>query len=316
MEAAPGGARTERLLADQHDFCAVYDEIAEDLAAFGITNTVRYKAAPDTAFCREMRAVADVEARARMAERDGIRASNESRRARADRGQPLRRRCGGEARSAEAQAQRQRDKGDEIACACAPAASPTPTMRCAAPLAEALCRTKAQVIPCFWKTCGSGEVVRIPAPGGILGRAGRLLARPLLAEGVRRPCRGGRRQRRALDHRAHGPQRVGRGAWWRLVGSALRRAPTAVRRRDAEAGRHGVPRAGGHPGGRGGPGPPWNRTRRTLPPKLPGPCDVPCAGPNMPWKAPKVALPPARSARIRWMPGRSRASRRGAMSGR
>lgn len=51
MEAAPGGARTERLLADQHDFCAVYDEIAEDLAAFGITNTVRYKAAPDTAFC-------------------------------------------------------------------------------------------------------------------------------------------------------------------------------------------------------------------------------------------------------------------------
>lgn len=79
MEAAPGGARTERLLADQHDFCAVYDEIAEDLAAFGITNTVRYKAAPDTAFCREMRAVADVEARAGMAERDGIRASNESR---------------------------------------------------------------------------------------------------------------------------------------------------------------------------------------------------------------------------------------------
>ena len=79
MEAAPGGARTERLLADQHDFCAVYDEIAEDLAAFGITNTVRYKAAPDTAFCREMRAVADVEARAGMAERDGIRASHESR---------------------------------------------------------------------------------------------------------------------------------------------------------------------------------------------------------------------------------------------
>ena len=79
MKAAPGGARTERLLADQHDFCAVYDEIAEDLAAFGITNTVRYKAAPDTAFCREMRAVADVEARAGMAERDGIRASNESR---------------------------------------------------------------------------------------------------------------------------------------------------------------------------------------------------------------------------------------------
>ena len=34
MEAAPGGARTERLLADQHDFCAAYDEIAEDLASY------------------------------------------------------------------------------------------------------------------------------------------------------------------------------------------------------------------------------------------------------------------------------------------
>lgn len=62
MEPAPAGTRTERLLADQHDFCAVYDEIADDLAVFGITNTVRYKAAPDAVFCREMRAVADVEA--------------------------------------------------------------------------------------------------------------------------------------------------------------------------------------------------------------------------------------------------------------
>lgn len=62
MEPAPAGTRTERLLADQHDFCAVYDEIADDLAAFGITNTVRYKAAPDAVFCREMRTVADVEA--------------------------------------------------------------------------------------------------------------------------------------------------------------------------------------------------------------------------------------------------------------
>lgn len=84
MEAAPGGARTERLLADQHDFCAVYDEIAEDLAAFGITNTVRYKAAPDTAFCREMRAVADSEASSAIeeAEVEGhgrIRTSDESR---------------------------------------------------------------------------------------------------------------------------------------------------------------------------------------------------------------------------------------------
>ena len=62
MEPAPAGTRTERLLTDQHDFCAVYDEIAEDLAAFGITNVVRYKAAPSAVFCREMRAVADVEA--------------------------------------------------------------------------------------------------------------------------------------------------------------------------------------------------------------------------------------------------------------
>lgn len=62
MEPAPAGTRTERLLADQHDFCAVYDEIADDLAAFGITNAVRYKAAPGAVFCREMRTVADVEA--------------------------------------------------------------------------------------------------------------------------------------------------------------------------------------------------------------------------------------------------------------
>ena len=63
MEQAPAGARTERLLADQRDFCAVYDEIADDLAAFGITNAVRYKAAPDAAFCREMRTVAESEKR-------------------------------------------------------------------------------------------------------------------------------------------------------------------------------------------------------------------------------------------------------------
>lgn len=79
MEPAPAGMRADRLLADQRDFCAVYDEIADDLAAFGITNAVRYKAAPSTAFCREMRAVADAEAQAGMAERDGILTSNESR---------------------------------------------------------------------------------------------------------------------------------------------------------------------------------------------------------------------------------------------
>ena len=65
-------------------------EIAEDLAAFGITNTVRYKAAPDTAFCREMRAVADVEARGgNGGARRNPRLQRISR-ARADRGQPLR----------------------------------------------------------------------------------------------------------------------------------------------------------------------------------------------------------------------------------
>lgn len=79
MEPSPAGMRADRLLADQRDFCAVYDEIADDLAAFGITNAVRYKAAPSTAFCREVRAVADVEAQAGMAERDGILTSNESR---------------------------------------------------------------------------------------------------------------------------------------------------------------------------------------------------------------------------------------------
>ncbi|MEC4184731.1 hypothetical protein VJ918_07910 [Adlercreutzia sp. R21] len=55
LDAAAPGPRGDALLQSQHDFCAVYDEIAEDLAAFGITNAVRYKAAPDAAFCRELR---------------------------------------------------------------------------------------------------------------------------------------------------------------------------------------------------------------------------------------------------------------------
>ncbi|MDE8702670.1 hypothetical protein PZH32_06800 [Adlercreutzia equolifaciens] len=54
LEAAAPGARTDELLADQHDFCAVYDEIAADLAAFGITNRVQYRAEPSEAFCREL----------------------------------------------------------------------------------------------------------------------------------------------------------------------------------------------------------------------------------------------------------------------
>lgn len=54
LEAAAPGARTDELLADQHDFCAVYDEIAEDLAAFGITNRIQYRAEPSEAFCREL----------------------------------------------------------------------------------------------------------------------------------------------------------------------------------------------------------------------------------------------------------------------
>lgn len=53
MEPAEAGQRTDALLERQRDFCAVYDEIAEELAAFGITNAVRYRAEPDAAFCRE-----------------------------------------------------------------------------------------------------------------------------------------------------------------------------------------------------------------------------------------------------------------------
>ena len=184
-------------------------------------------------------------------------------------------------------------------------------MRCAAPLAEALFRTKAQVIPCFWKTCGAGRSSAYRPQAASLGAPA--TSRPTSS---RRGCPASMpwwpsTAKGAGPDRAHGPQRVGRGAWWRLVGSALRRAPTAVRRRDAEAGRHGVPRAGGHPGGRGGRGRRGigraERSRRN--------CLVRAMSrvrdQNMPWKAPKVALPPARSARIRWMPGRSRASRRG-----
>lgn len=54
LDAAAPGPRTEALLQGQHDFCAVYDEIAGDLAVYGITNAVRYKAEPDAAFCREL----------------------------------------------------------------------------------------------------------------------------------------------------------------------------------------------------------------------------------------------------------------------
>lgn len=54
LEAAPAGLRSEALLESQNDFCAVYDEIADELAEFGIVNSVRYKAAPDAAFCREV----------------------------------------------------------------------------------------------------------------------------------------------------------------------------------------------------------------------------------------------------------------------
>lgn len=54
LEAAPAGLRSEALLESQNDFCAVYDEIADELAEFGIVNSVRYKAPPDAAFCREV----------------------------------------------------------------------------------------------------------------------------------------------------------------------------------------------------------------------------------------------------------------------
>ena len=48
-------SRVGDLVEAQRDFCAVYDEIAEDLAAYGIVNAVRYRAEPDAAFSRDVR---------------------------------------------------------------------------------------------------------------------------------------------------------------------------------------------------------------------------------------------------------------------
>ena len=58
LEGADGNTRADELLEAQRDFCAVYDEIADDLTAYGITNRVRYRAEADTAFSRELRAAA------------------------------------------------------------------------------------------------------------------------------------------------------------------------------------------------------------------------------------------------------------------
>ncbi|WP_028026719.1 hypothetical protein [Adlercreutzia mucosicola] len=61
LEAVDSPARADELLRAQEAFCAVYDEIADELAAYGITNKLRYRAAADTAFSREMRAAARAE---------------------------------------------------------------------------------------------------------------------------------------------------------------------------------------------------------------------------------------------------------------
>ena len=58
-ESAEEGVRASELVEAQRDFCSVYDEIAEELAEFGIANRVRYRAKPDAAFSREMVAVAE-----------------------------------------------------------------------------------------------------------------------------------------------------------------------------------------------------------------------------------------------------------------
>lgn len=55
------GVRASELVEAQNEFCSVYDEIAEELAEFGIANRVRYRAKPDSAFSREMVAVAEGE---------------------------------------------------------------------------------------------------------------------------------------------------------------------------------------------------------------------------------------------------------------
>lgn len=60
-EPAEEGARASELVEAQNDFCSVYDEIAEELEEFGITNRVRYRAKPDAAFSREMVAFAEGE---------------------------------------------------------------------------------------------------------------------------------------------------------------------------------------------------------------------------------------------------------------
>ncbi|ACV22513.1 Uncharacterised protein [Slackia heliotrinireducens] len=43
----------------QNEFCAVYAEIEEELAAMGIRNAVRYKAAPDVAHCKQIHLASD-----------------------------------------------------------------------------------------------------------------------------------------------------------------------------------------------------------------------------------------------------------------
>ena len=52
--SAAGQARQAELLEAQTGFCAVYADIEEELAAYGITSTARHRAKPDVSHCKEL----------------------------------------------------------------------------------------------------------------------------------------------------------------------------------------------------------------------------------------------------------------------
>lgn len=136
-------------------------------------------------------------------------------------------------------------------CSCG-FANPDDAMRCAA-CGGALSHESAGDT-LLLEDVRSGEVVRIPAPGGILGRAG-----DFSPTSSRRGCPASMpwwpSTAKGAGPSSTRPQRVGRGAVVASGRICAARAPTAVLAAEiAEAGRHGVPRAGGHPGGRGGRG--------------------------------------------------------------
>ena len=194
-------------------------------------------------------------------------------------------------------------------CSCG-FANPDDAMRCAA-CGGALSHESAGDT-LLLEDVQSGEVVRIPAPGGILGRAGDLspdLFSPRVS-GVHAVVAVDSEGRWTIEHAGRNASAVERGGVW----SDLRcGAPQPLFGGEVlEAGRHGVPRAGGHPGGRGGRGRRGigraERSRRNCLVRA----NVPCAGPNMPWKAPKVRVAACTFCKDPLDAlGRSRASRRG-----